>query len=56
MLAKEANVENLGFYHHDPDRNDDDIDTIVKTMIKFGKQENCQFNMFGVKELDVINL
>lgn len=55
-LAKDSNVENLGFYHHDPDRKDIELDQIEKKYKSICKKENLKFNIFAVKEQDKISL
>jgi phosphoribosyl 1,2-cyclic phosphodiesterase len=55
-LAKDANVKNLGFYHHDPDRKDEELERIEKKYKNICKKENLKFKVFAVKEHDEINL
>ncbi|OGS20534.1 MAG: hypothetical protein A2252_09755 [Elusimicrobia bacterium RIFOXYA2_FULL_39_19] len=55
-LAKDANVKNLGFFHHDPNRKDDELDEIEKRFKKQGKIDKAGFEIFAVKELDEIKL
>lgn len=55
-LAKDANVQNLGFFHHDPDRKDDELDIIEQKFKDYCKAENCGFNIFVVREQGEIDL
>ncbi|MBN1823485.1 MAG: MBL fold metallo-hydrolase [Endomicrobiales bacterium] len=55
-LAVEARVKNLGFYHHDPNRRDSELDAIVKKMASKLKRKRVALNVFAVKELGTIKL
>ncbi|MFH1415814.1 MAG: MBL fold metallo-hydrolase [Elusimicrobiota bacterium] len=55
-LAINADVKNLGFFHHDPDRKDSMLDDIEKKFKKVCKQRKCLFNIFAVKEHSGIDL
>lgn len=50
-LAEEAGVKRLGFYHHDPERTDDQLDEIVKQM-----QETTKVKLFGTREGEELEL
>ncbi len=50
-LAEEAGVKRLGFYHHDPERTDDQLDEIIKQM-----QETTQVKLFGTREGEELEL
>ena len=55
-LAKEAGVLNLGFFHHDPDRMDSELDRIGEEFISDCRKKKCGFNVFVMKEQDEIFL
>lgn len=51
-LSREMDIYKIGFFHHDPNRKDDELDKIVQ---KF-QSENKDIKIFAVKELDEIEL
>lgn len=55
-LAGKAEVIKLGFFHHDPERTDEQMDLIVEESNKTIKSSGHQFTCFGVKEGDTFNL
>lgn len=55
-LANEAGVKNLGFYHHDPDRQDYELDGIEEHSRLLCKEKGYTFNIFTVKEQDTLDL
>ena len=55
-LAKAANVKNVGFTHHDPDRKDFELEDIEKYYQHFCKINKYPFNVFAVKEMQEIDL
>ncbi|MDI6740408.1 MAG: MBL fold metallo-hydrolase [Candidatus Edwardsbacteria bacterium] len=44
-LAEDAGVKSLGFFHHEPERTDDQLDAIVKEM-----KGKTKISVFGTKE------
>ncbi len=56
MLALSAKVGKLGFFHHDPERTDDEIDKLVERARKKVDNESRQLECFGVEEGQVIKL
>ncbi|OGS19648.1 MAG: hypothetical protein A3J83_04900 [Elusimicrobia bacterium RIFOXYA2_FULL_40_6] len=55
-LANDAKVKNLGFFHHDPNRKDADLDAIEAKYRNACKDRKYEFGVFAVKELDEIKL
>ncbi len=56
MLALSAKVGQLGFFHHDPERTDDEIDTLVGRARQKIEAEGRRCKCFGVEEGQVIEL
>lgn len=56
MLAMSSKVKKVGFFHHDPERTDDEIDTIVQRAQKKIEDENRDLTCFAVEEGQVIKL
>jgi phosphoribosyl 1,2-cyclic phosphodiesterase len=50
MLAMSARVKQVGFFHHDPERTDDEIDTLVARAREKIRSENRGLRCFGVAE------
>ncbi|MBN1384773.1 MAG: MBL fold metallo-hydrolase [Elusimicrobia bacterium] len=55
-LARYSDVKNLGFFHHDPDRKDSELDIIEKQFKDYCRDKGYKFSVFAVKEMDEINL
>lgn len=55
-LAGEARVKSLGFFHHDPNRKDDELDRIEEKFKKMCGKSGCGFSIFVVRELLEIEL
>ena len=49
-LAVKAGVKRLGFFHHDPDRSDDELDRIVKDYVEKAKSISPGMSVFAVAE------
>lgn len=56
ILAEDSNIKNLGFFHHDPDRKDNELDEIEKQFKDSCRAKGCRFNVFAVKEMEEIEL
>ncbi|MFC2091563.1 MBL fold metallo-hydrolase [Elusimicrobiota bacterium] len=56
QLAVDAGVKNLGFFHHDPDRRDIELDKIEKKYQGVCKEKKYNFKVFAVKEQEEITL
>ncbi|HTY09123.1 MAG TPA: MBL fold metallo-hydrolase, partial [Candidatus Edwardsbacteria bacterium] len=50
-LAEDAGVKALGFFHHDPERSDDQLDAIVRQM-----QATTKIRVSGVKEGELLTI
>jgi phosphoribosyl 1,2-cyclic phosphodiesterase len=50
MLAMSARAKRVGFFHHDPERTDDDIDGLVSRTRRKAEDENRSIECFGVAE------
>ena len=55
-LAMQAGVNQLGLFHHDPNRTDDQMDEFVASAQTKIAQAKTQITCFGVKEGMEINL
>lgn len=55
-LARDADVKNLGFFHHNPGRRDDELKEIENKFKNLCKEKGYKFKVFAVKEMDKINL
>lgn len=55
-LAMDANVKRLGLFHHDPDRTDTELDTIVSELQKTVADAGSDLDVFAVKEGMTIEL
>ena len=55
-LAKESNAKNAGFYHHGPDRKDIELDGLLMKYSHYCTDNNCNFSIFAVKEMQEIEL
>jgi phosphoribosyl 1,2-cyclic phosphodiesterase len=55
-FAEKAGVENVGFFHHDPNRQDNELARMERDLKKFCKNRRCKFHVFAVKELEEIEL
>lgn len=55
-LARDSEVENLGFFHHDPNRKDDELDRIEKRFKDLSRDGNFKVNVFVVRESTEIDL
>ncbi|OIN96121.1 hypothetical protein AUJ66_07330 [Candidatus Desantisbacteria bacterium CG1_02_38_46] len=54
MLADDSDIKNLGFFHHDPDRKDDELEEIEAKYKKLCESKRYRFNLFAVRELKSI--
>lgn len=55
-LAKKAKVRQLGFFHHDPSREDKELQLIEKRYKQQCAQEGCKIKIFAVKEMSEFKL
>jgi phosphoribosyl 1,2-cyclic phosphodiesterase len=55
-LAKDAQVKNLGLFHHDPNRKDSGLEKIEKRFQTLSKMMGYKFKVFAVREMDRIHL
>jgi phosphoribosyl 1,2-cyclic phosphodiesterase len=55
-LGMRSNVKQLGFFHHDPSREDKELDIIEKQFRKLGKQKGSKMKVFAVKEMSEFKL
>lgn len=55
-LAEKAVVENLGFFHHDPNRQDKELTKIEKKFQNYASKNGYKINIFAVKEMDEFEL
>ncbi len=55
-LAKEAQVENLVFFHHDPNRSDKELKSLEKKFKSQSKRRDNNLNIISAAELDVIEI
>ncbi len=55
-LAKQAGVKQLGFFHHDPSREDKELQSIEKLYKQLCRQEDCKIKVFAVKEMSEFKL
>lgn len=55
-LAKDSGVENLGFFHHDPSRKDDELDRIEAKFQNLCRDGKFRFNVFAVRESGELDL
>jgi phosphoribosyl 1,2-cyclic phosphodiesterase len=51
-LAHAAEVKNIGFIHHDPERTDGELDILERQFKEFCSGQNFKFSVFAVKEGD----
>ncbi|MCK5918005.1 MAG: MBL fold metallo-hydrolase [Cocleimonas sp.] len=56
QLAKDAKIANLVLFHHDPDRNDKQLDSILKDCQNWMKQYNAECTVTMAKEGDVYQI
>ncbi len=49
-LALKAEVKELGFFHHDPDRTDEDLDSIIEKHRNSLSQKGSSLKLYGVFE------
>lgn len=56
QLARDAEVKNLGFYHHDPNREDKQLDEIEKYFSNYCNKKKYRFKVSVIKEQDEIDL
>jgi len=56
MLARDSGVKNLGFFHHDPDRVDSELDGLEKKYKDICKRKGYKFNIFAIKEMTELSL
>ena len=56
MLAMSAKVKQVGFFHHDPERRDDEIDALVAKARGKIEAENRKLRCFAVEEGQIIKL
>jgi len=55
-LARDSEVENLVFFHHDPDRKDDELDKIENKFKNLCKVNGYKFNVSAVREMSEFDL
>ena len=55
-LALDAGVKNLGFFHHDPNRKDSELDEILAAFNSTAKTEGWPLNIFIAREKESISL
>jgi phosphoribosyl 1,2-cyclic phosphodiesterase len=55
-LALDAGVRNLGFFHHDPNRKDTELDEILASFTKNTKINRWGLNIFVAKEKESITI
>jgi len=51
-----SKAKQIGFFHHDPERTDDDIDSLVARARRKIDQESRKLTCFAVEEGQVIKL
>ena len=56
MLALSSRAKRIGFFHHDPERTDDEIDKLVEQMRQKADKESRHLDCFGVEEGQIIEL
>jgi len=56
LLGMSARVRHIGFFHHDPERSDGALDTIVNRMKMQIEEDGRKLSCFGVKENTVITI
>jgi len=56
QLAKDSKAQSVGFFHHDPNRKDEDLNKIENRYKKMCKDAGYGFDVFAVKEFDEIEL
>lgn len=55
-LASDSGVKNLGLFHHDPGRKDDELNKKEAELKKLCRDKKCKFKVFAIKEMDEIDL
>ncbi len=50
LLARDSKVENVGFFHHDPDRKDTQLDRIENKFKVLCREKGYNFKIFAIKE------
>ena len=55
-LAGDSGVKNLGLFHHDPNRRDDELRGKEIELKKLCKKKRRKFKIFAVREMDEIDL
>jgi len=56
LLAKKARVKNLCFFHHETNRDDDELESIEKKFIEKNKIENAVESVFAAREGMKLNI
>jgi len=56
MLAHHSEVKRLGFFHHDPNRKDGELEKIVQKSERLCREKGYRFTIFAVREITQIEL